>query len=48
MLPPISSDKKFQSVIDVQHRFAKKQYNGQFTWEPSPEIEAAIVKEIFR
>ena len=48
MLPPISSEKKSRQVIDAQHRFAKKQYDGQFTWEPSPEIEAAIVKEIFR
>ena len=48
MLPPISSENIDQNIIDAQHRFAKKQYDHQFTWEPSPEIEAAIVKEIFR
>ena len=48
MLPPISSEKKSRQVIDAQHRFVRKQYKGQFTWEPSPEIEALIVREIFR
>ena len=47
MLPPISSEENQQKIIDAQHRFAKKQYNERFTWEPSPEIEAAIVKEVF-
>ena len=47
MIPPIPSENIDQNVIDAQHRFAKKQYDHQFTWEPSPEIEAAIVKEIF-
>jgi hypothetical protein len=48
MLPPIPSENIDQDVIDAQHRFAKKQYDHQFTWESSPEIEEAIVKEIFR
>ena len=47
MLPPMSSEENQQKIIDAQHRFAKKQYNERFTWEPSPEIEAAIVKEVF-
>jgi len=47
MLPPMSSEENQQKIIYAQHRFAKKQYDDQFTWEPSPEIEAAIVKEVF-
>ena len=47
MLPPISSEEKSQQVIDAQHKFAKKKYDAQFIWEPSPKLEASIVKEIF-
>jgi hypothetical protein len=29
------------------HNFARKRYDRKYRWEPSPEIEAAIWKEIF-
>ncbi len=45
--PPIRSEEKSQQVIDAQHKFAKKKYHAQFIWEPSPKLEASIVKEIF-
>ena len=48
MLPPIRSEEKSQQVIDAQHKFAKKKYHAQFIWEPSPKLEASIVKEIFK
>jgi hypothetical protein len=41
---PIDPKRK---VIDASHRFAEKRYKDQFTWSPSPEIEAAIITSIF-
>lgn len=35
------------TVIDASRRFNKKRYEHEFRWEPSPEIEAAIVRSIF-
>jgi len=34
-------------VVDAEHRFLKRQYNHRYNWEPTPEIEAAILKQIF-
>lgn len=44
--PLISKDYPFH-LIDARHRFAKKRYTDHYTWMPSPEVVAAIVKEIF-
>ncbi|MBW1727432.1 MAG: hypothetical protein JRF31_04475 [Deltaproteobacteria bacterium] len=35
-------------VIDAQHLFAKKRFDHQFRWKPTPEIEMAILKTIFK
>jgi len=35
-------------VIDAQHHFAKKRFDHQFRWKPTPEIEMAILKAIFK
>lgn len=35
------------NVIEASHIFAKKRFKDKYTWTPSPEIEAAIVNEIF-
>jgi len=35
-------------VIDAQHHFAKKRFDHQFKWKPTPEIEMAILKAIFK
>ena len=45
-LEPVISDKDKQ-VVDVRHKFARKRYAREYLWQPSPEIEAAISKEIF-
>jgi len=36
-----------RQVVDVRHKFARKRYAREYLWQPSPEIEAAISKEIF-
>ena len=48
MLPPIFLDKHSQQVIDARHKFVKKRYDNEYRWTPSPEIEAAIVRSIFK
>ena len=45
-LEPVIADKDKQ-VVDVRHKFARKRYAREYLWQPSPEIEAAIRKEIF-
>ena len=47
LTPPIYF-KNDPVVIDAQHRFAKKRFDHQFRWKPTPEIEMAILKAIFK
>lgn len=47
MLPPLTTDRPSRKIIDAQHKFAKKRYHDQYSWTPTPEIEAAIIKAIF-
>ncbi|HID30469.1 MAG TPA: hypothetical protein EYP19_10765 [Desulfobacterales bacterium] len=47
LLPPFGADGQPSQVIEAQHRFAKKRYDNEYRWTPSPEIEAAIIKAIF-
>ncbi len=35
-------------VIDAQHHFAKKRFDHQFRWKPTPETEMAILQTIFK
>ena len=34
-------------VVDAEHRFLQRRYRHRYNWEPTPEIEAAILKQIF-
>jgi len=34
-------------VINARRQFSKKQYDHEFRWRPSPEVEGAIVRAIF-
>ena len=45
-LEPVIADKDKQ-VVDARHKFARKRYAREYRWEPSPEIEASILKAIF-
>jgi hypothetical protein len=47
MLPPITNDRDRPRVVDARHRFAKKRYDDDYRWIPSPEIEAEIVQAVF-
>jgi len=47
LTPPIYF-KNDPVVIDAQHQFAKKRFDHQFRWNPTPEIEMAILKAIFK
>ena len=46
-LEPIGPDEKSGKIIDGKHKFAKKRFENQYLWKPSPEIEKAIHREIF-
>ena len=47
-LEPIDLEQKSGKIIDVKHRFAKKRFDDQYLWDPSPEIKAAIETIIFK
>jgi len=46
-LPPYIDEEQSGRVIDARSHFAKKRYEHEFKWTPTPEIQAAIVSEIF-
>jgi hypothetical protein len=47
IVPPLRSDQHHRGVIDAKHKFAKRRYDEQYKWTPSPEITMEIVKAIF-
>ncbi len=47
MMPPILADRLSPKIVDAKHKFAKKRFNDQFRWEPTPQIEKSIVEAIF-
>ena len=47
MLPPLAKKQKRPHVVDVRYRFAKKRFDDEYKWTPTPEIQAAIVEAIF-
>ncbi len=47
LIPPIYFEKD-PVVIDAQHHFAKKRFDHQFRWKPTPETEMAILQTIFK
>jgi len=47
MVPPVATDRESLNVVDAEYRFAKKRYDSEHKWRPSPEIEAAIVEATF-
>jgi len=48
MLPPIGMDRDSKQVIEAGYRFAKKRFDNEYRWTPTPEIESSILKVIFR
>jgi len=47
LLPPMPMEQDPSQLIDAQHYFAKKRYDNEYRWTPSPEIEKAIMDAIF-
>jgi hypothetical protein len=47
LLPPFTAGGQHSQVIEARHRFAKKRYDNEYRWTPTPEIEAAIIRAIF-
>lgn len=47
ILPPYTDEEQSGRVIDARSHFAKRRYEHEFKWTPTPEIQAAIVSEIF-
>ena len=47
MMPPVLKDRPSSKVVDAKHQFAKKRFDDQFRWEPTPQIEKAILEAIF-
>jgi len=47
LFPPVLPQKEPRQVIDAKHLFAKKRYDNEYRWTPSPELEAAIVNAVF-
>ena len=47
MLVPTEANPSFPNVIDATGRFAIKSFKDRYTWNPSPEIEVAIIKAVF-
>jgi hypothetical protein len=46
LLPSILNEEHPKKVINAQHRFAKRRYEHEFKWEPSPKVEEAIAAVI--
>ena len=47
MRPPLVDVTGSRQVIYARHRFAKKRYDSEYKWKPSPEMEEAIVAKVF-
>ena len=46
-LTPHTSNKATSRVVDARHHFAKKKYEGKYTWKPTPKIAETIIGMIF-
>ncbi len=46
MVPPIL-DRGSKQVVEAGHLFAKKRFDYEYRWEPTQEMETAIMKAIF-
>ena len=46
LLPFIPDGEYPKQVINASHRFAKRRYEHEFKWKPSPKVEEAIVTAV--
>ncbi len=47
ILPSIGQEEKSEQVIDARSQFARRRYEHEFKWKPTPETQAAIVAALF-
>lgn len=47
ILPAIADKDRSDQVIDARSQFARRRYEHEFKWKPTPETQAAIVAAIF-
>ena len=47
MAPPFLEQEP-KMVVDARHRFAKRRFHHKYRWEPTQEMESAIMEAIFR
>lgn len=47
MIKPMQSDQEPNHVDDAGYKFAKKRFDSEYRWKPSPELESAIFSAIF-
>jgi len=46
MIPPIL-DRGSKQVVEAGHLFAKRRFDNEYRWTPTPEIEAVIINTVF-
>ena len=46
-MAPFFPEQESKQVVDARHRFAKRRFHHRYRWEPTQEIEFAIVKAVF-
>jgi hypothetical protein len=46
-LTPHTWNKSPKRVVDARHHFAKKKFEGKYTWKPTPQIAETIIRMIF-
>jgi len=46
MIPPIL-DRGSKQVVEAGHLFAKRRFDNEYRWNPTPEIEAVIINAVF-
>jgi hypothetical protein len=46
-IPSLLPNEHSKPVIDARQKFAKRKFDHLYQWAPTPDIEAAIINEIF-
>ena len=47
MIKPSLPEQEVNQIINAGYKFAKKRFVREFRWEPSVELEAAILQAFF-
>jgi len=46
-MAPFFPEQESKQVVDARHRFAKRRFHHRYRWEPTQEIEFAVMETIF-